>query len=364
MPSPRVIISGGGTGGHVFPAIAIADALKKLEPDAVIHFVGALGRMEMERVPQAGYTIDGLWISGLQRKLTMKNLSFPFKVVSSLIKARRIISKFDPDVAVGVGGYASGPLLRVANARQIPTVIQEQNSYPGITNRLLGGSARRICVAYPGMDRWFPSERIVFTGNAVREAVTQISSTTGEAARLFNLDADKPTVLVVGGSLGALTINQTIHQHLEDFTQMGYQLIWQTGKNYAPQVNTNDLPEGIRSMPFIERMDLAYAMADLIVSRAGAMSVSEICLIGKASILVPSPNVAEDHQTKNALSLVEAGASVLVSDAEARDALSKQIRQLMDDEAKRQNLAANTAKLAKPNAAENIAREVLNLISN
>ncbi len=365
MPSPRIVISGGGTGGHIFPAIAIADTIKEIHPDAEILFVGAKGRMEMERVPKAGYKIEGLWISGIQRKLSLKNLSFPFKLISSMMKAKGIVKKFKPDVAVGVGGYASGPLLKVASMRGVPSVIQEQNSFPGITNRWLAGNVDRICVSYSGLERWFPADKIVMTGNPVRKHVVELEGKREEAAAHFGLDPNKPTLLVVGGSLGARTINQSIQAGLAYFKDSGVQLIWQSGKAYADEAAEAVKAlnaDNVKTSPFIDRMDLAYALASVVVSRAGAMSVSELCLTGKPSILVPSPNVAEDHQTKNAQALVKENAAVLVRDSEAREKLYEAIRSLMDNEAKRNELSENVKKLAHPDASKKIATEILNLI--
>jgi UDP-N-acetylglucosamine--N-acetylmuramyl-(pentapeptide) pyrophosphoryl-undecaprenol N-acetylglucosamine transferase len=365
MPSPKIIISGGGTGGHIFPAIAIAEAIKKAEPEAEFLFVGAKGRMEMERVPAAGYDIEGLWISGIQRSLTLKNLSFPFKLISSLLNARKIVKKFKPDLAVGVGGYASGPLLKVATSMKIPSLIQEQNSYPGITNKLLAKSVDKICVAYEGLERWFPKEKIVMTGNPVREAVVDLEGKRKAAAEFFNLNPDIPTLVVVGGSLGARTINQSIEAGLNQLEDKGYQLIWQTGKLYAEQAKTalqNLNSKRVVTLPFIDRMDYAYAMADVLVSRAGAMSVSEICLVAKPSILVPSPNVAEDHQTKNAKALADKNAAILISDAEAAKDLVAEAVKLLGSEQKRSELSTNARKMAFADASEKIALEALKLI--
>lgn len=364
MPLPRVIISGGGTGGHIFPAIAIANELKKKVEGIEILFVGAVGRMEMEKVPQAGYKIEGLWISGFQRKLSLKNLTFPLKVVSSLIKAQSIVSKFKPDVVVGVGGYASGPLLQIATGRKIPSLIQEQNSFPGVTNRLLAKKVNSICVAYSGMERWFPKDKIIITGNPVRQEVVNLQGKHPRGLEYFGLQADKPVVLVVGGSLGARTINQSIKKILPMFAENNIQLIWQTGKLFAEEaaqaVKEINNP-GIKTMEFIKRMDLAYALADLVVSRAGAMSVSELCMVGKAVILIPSPNVAEDHQTKNAMALVNNAAAVLVTDGEAKEKLEGKVLELINDKAKREQLSNNILKLAYNNSAETIAGEVLKL---
>jgi len=365
MPSPKIIISGGGTGGHVFPAIAIADAIRAVHPDAELLFVGALGRLEMERVPKAGYPIEGLWISGFQRRLTMQNLMFPLKLISSMRKAGKIVKTFKPDAAVGVGGYASGPLLRVASSRKIPTLIQEQNSFPGITNRLLAKKVSRICVAYPGMDRWFPKEKIILTGNPVRKQVTELAGKKPEAAAFFGLEASKTTLLIIGGSLGARTINETIAANLDLFSKNGYQLIWQTGSGFAAQAKAvvDALNyEGVRTYAFIDKMDFAYAMADAVVSRAGAMSVSELCLTAKPCILIPSPNVAEDHQTKNAQALVDGEGALMVRDADAHTMLRQEIESIMSDSGLRAKLASNITKLAFANSAERIAAEVMKLI--
>lgn len=364
MQSLKVIISVGGTGGHIFPAIAIADAVKRKVPDAEILFVGAKGKMEMDRVPQAGYKIEGLWISGIQRNLTVKNLAFPLKLISSMAKARSIVRMFKPDVAVGVGGYASGPLLRVASTKKIPSLIQEQNSFPGITNRLLAAKVNKVCVAYEGMDRWFSKDKIIMTGNPVREQVVNLEGKRPEACTFFGLKSDKPTLLVVGGSLGARTINQSIQKNLQLFKDAGYQLIWQTGKLYGETayeaVKQLDY-DGIKTFKFIDRMDLAYAIADVVVSRAGAMSVSEICLAKKPAILIPSPNVAEDHQTKNARALVDKGAAILVADKDAENVLGDEIKNLLNNKEKQASLSENAGKMALRNAAEKIADEVIKL---
>ncbi len=365
MPSPKIIISGGGTGGHVFPAIAIADAIRAVHPDAELLFVGALGRLEMERVPKAGYPIEGLWISGFQRRLTWQNMMFPLKLVSSMRKAGKIVKKFKPDAAVGVGGYASGPLLRVAAARKIPTLIQEQNSFPGITNRLLAKKVSRICVAYPGMERWFPKDKITITGNPVRKQVTELTGKKSEAAAFFGLDESKTTMLIIGGSLGARTINESIAANIDLFEKHDYQLIWQTGTGFAAQAEAIvDAMgyNGVRTYAFIDKMDFAYAMADVVVSRAGAMSVSELCLAAKPCILIPSPNVAEDHQTKNAKALVDGEGAIMVRDADAQALLRHEIETIMGDAGLRAKLASNITKLAFANAAERIAAEVLKLI--
>lgn len=359
----KFIVSGGGTGGHIFPAIAIANALKARVPDAEFLFVGAEGRMEMEKVPAAGYKIEGLWISGLQRKLTLANLSFPFKVISSLMKAKKILRNFKPDAVIGTGGYASGPMLRVASNAGIVTVVQEQNSYPGITNKILAGKVNRICVAYNNMDRFFPKEKIVFTGNPVRQDIMNLQGKRARAMEFFGLSETHRTLLIIGGSLGARTINHSIAAGLRSIVDAGYQVIWQTGKTFLP--DAKKAAEGLNNVfvsDFITKMDLAYAAADLVVSRAGASSVSELCLTGKASILVPSPNVAEDHQTKNAMALVDVNAAVLVKDVEAADKLIKTVLEVFNDTDRVQQLQINISKLATPNAAELIAGEILQLV--
>ncbi|TAL60181.1 MAG: undecaprenyldiphospho-muramoylpentapeptide beta-N-acetylglucosaminyltransferase [Bacteroidetes bacterium] len=360
----RVIISGGGTGGHIFPAIAIANALREIDRSTEILFVGALGRMEMERVPAAGYKIEGLWISGLQRRLTFDNLLFPFKVILSMMKAKKIIKNFLPDAAVGTGGYASGPLLRVASGMGIPSLIQEQNSYPGITNKLLAEKVNRICVAYSGMDKYFPKDKILITGNPVRQDILSLEGKKDEAMKFFSLNPDKKILLVIGGSLGARTINESILASMELLKQNHIQIIWQTGKGYidtAEKVFTKD--QGwVRA--FITHMDLAYAAADIVVSRAGAISLSELAIVKKPCILVPSPNVAEDHQTKNATALVKNEAVLFVKDNESREKLGTQIIALMNDGQLQKKLSDNIGKLAFPNAAETIAREVIHLMKN
>jgi UDP-N-acetylglucosamine--N-acetylmuramyl-(pentapeptide) pyrophosphoryl-undecaprenol N-acetylglucosamine transferase len=365
--TPKIIISGGGTGGHVFPAIAIANAIKELRPDADILFVGANGKMEMERVPLAGYKIKGLDVVGLQRKLTLANLAFPFKLYKSLQAAKAIVKEFQPDVAVGVGGYASGPTLRMAEKLGVPSLLQEQNSYPGLTNKLLAKRAATICVAYENMDRFFPANKIVHTGNPVRKEVVQIEGKKEEALSFFGLSPDKPVLLVIGGSLGARTINESIKACLSQLQQEGVQVIWQTGRYYFEEIQAyikDKNNEGLWVNAFINRMDLAYAAADMIVSRAGAMSISEICLVGKPTIFVPSPNVAEDHQTKNAMSLVDKEAAMLVKDIDAVQKLGSGIVSLIKDKDKRDSLSAAVKLLGKPNADESIAKEVLKLIKN
>lgn len=359
----KVIISGGGTGGHIFPAIAIADAISELVPDSEILFIGAEGRMEMEKVPNAGYKIEGLWISGLQRSLTLKNLSFPFKLIHSLRKAKRIIKEFNPDVAVGVGGYASGPTIRMASKLGIPTILQEQNSYPGITNKMLASKANFICVAYPDMEKYFPKEKLIITGNPVRKEIYQNSVDKKSALNYFKLDDSKPLILVVGGSLGALTLNESVANGLQSLEDNGVQVIWQTGKSYeatAQNLIQSANIKGIISTAFITRMDLAYDAADLVISRSGALAISELCLKAKPCILVPSPNVAEDHQTRNAMSLVTRNAAVIVSDAEARTQLINKAIKLAKDKNLQEQLSENIYKLAYKNSAKEIAQIIIN----
>lgn len=370
----RVIISGGGTGGHIFPAIAIANALKEKVADIEILFIGAKGRMEMEKVPAAGYRIEGLTISGFQRRFTLKNLSFPFKLLGSLMKARAIISKFKPDLVIGVGGYASGPTLRIATSRGIPSLIQEQNSFPGVTNRLLGNRVQKICVAYAGMEKYFPKDNMVLTGNPIRRDVVAIQGKEEEARRYFGLAPDKKTLLVIGGSLGAGTINQAILRFAQ--THPDIQILWQTGRYYFEQIQaaltdagsnieqpTSNIPHLI-VLPFIDRMDLAYASADLIVSRAGAIAISELCVVGKPIILVPSPNVAEDHQTKNACALVDKKAALMVRDNMAIETLGKTILDLFSNQRLQTELSTNIKPLGIRNAAETIAEVALSLIKS
>lgn len=365
MKPLKIIISGGGTGGHIFPAIAIANALKVLRPNTEFLFVGAEGRMEMEKVPAAGYKIVGLWISGLQRKLTVSNLMFPFKVISSLMKARKIIKDFNPDIAIGTGGYASGPTLQVAAGRGIPTLIQEQNSYPGITNKILSKKVNRICVAYNGMEKYFPKEKIILTGNPVRQDILEIEGKREKAMQHFGLASGKKTILVIGGSLGARTINESIVNCIDTFQKNNIQLLWQTGKSFYPQAQQSVLAfseMGIKAFDFISTMDLAYAAADMVISRAGASSVSELCLVQKPCILIPSPNVAEDHQTKNAMALVNSNAAILIKDSEAKDKLCSTAIELINNESQCKMLGDNIAKLAFKESAAVIANEILKLV--
>ncbi len=361
----RIIVSGGGTGGHIYPAVAIANQIKAISPDSEILFVGAKGRMEMTRVPEAGYKIVGLWISGLQRRLTLDNLSFPLKVLSSVRASHKIIKEFKPDAVVGVGGYASGPLLYAATAQGIPALIQEQNSYAGITNKLLAKRVGKVCVAYDNMEKFFPADKLVVTGNPVRQDLLDVSEKRREALLHFGLTSEKKTILVIGGSLGARTINQSIAAGLEQIAGAGYQLIWQTGKGFfseAQDLEKTYTDKGVRAFDFIKRMDLAYAAADVVVSRAGALSISELCLAAKPCILVPSPNVAEDHQTKNAMALVKQDAAILVRDADAVQQLVPAALALLQNEAQQQSLATNIKKMARPNAAAEIVNELVKLI--
>ena len=360
----KVIISGGGTGGHIFPAIAIANALKKIDEKTEILFVGAEGRMEMEKIPAAGYKIEGLWISGLQRRWTIDNLFFPFKVISSIMKSKKIIRSFGPDVAVGTGGFASGPLLRVATSANIPTLIQEQNSFPGITNKLLGGRVNKICVAYETMEKYFPKEKIIVTGNPVRQDILSLEGKRVEAMKFFGLNPEKKTLLVVGGSLGARTINESIAGCLELLTKNNIQIVWQTGKGYIETAEKIFNKSNGWVGAFITRMDLAYSCADIVVSRAGAIALSELAIVNKPCILVPSPNVAEDHQAKNAMALTKHEAAILVKDIEAREKLGAEIISLMNDSKKQNNLSENISRLAFPNAAEVIAKEVIKLVQD
>ncbi|GHV72238.1 UDP-N-acetylglucosamine--N-acetylmuramyl-(pentapeptide) pyrophosphoryl-undecaprenol N-acetylglucosamine transferase [Bacteroidia bacterium] len=358
----KIIISGGGTGGHIFPAIAIANAIRLLNPQAEIQFVGAKGRMEMDKVPEAGYPIIGLDVVGFQRRLTVKNLSFPFKLWKSLRQAKQILKTFRPDVVVGVGGYASGPILRKASKMNIPCLIQEQNSFPGVTNKILAPKMQTICVAYDAMERFFPADKIVFTGNPIRQDISNLSDKRSEALSYFNVEDHKTTLLVMGGSLGARIINESLLQMIKELDNAGIQTIWQTGKNWdANATQSLALSPSIRIMPFIARMDLAYSIADVIVSRAGALSISELCVVGKPCILVPSPNVSEDHQTKNAMALVQKNAALMVADKDAKTMLSPTLYQLLQDKAQQQTLMTNILTLAKTNAAETIASIVLKI---
>lgn len=362
----KFILSGGGTGGHIYPAIAIANELKTRFPDAEFLFVGAKDKMEMQKVPQAGYKIIGLWIAGLQRRLTFQNTLFPIKLLSSLLKARTIIQDFKPDVVIGTGGFASGPLLQVASFAGIPTVIQEQNSYPGITNKLLGKKASKICVAYENLERFFPKYKMVLTGNPVRQDLIDVRNRKKEAIAYFNLDADKKTLLVLGGSLGARRINQLIVKELVNFAAHNVQVIWQCGKFYYDEYkhfgeNEN---ENVQVVSFIDRMDLVYAAADFVISRAGASSVSELCIVGKPVIFIPSPNVAEDHQTKNAQAVADKKGAILIKESELDTQFNTIFNALLSDEKMQSDLSENITKLAKVNATKEIVDEVVKLIQS
>jgi UDP-N-acetylglucosamine--N-acetylmuramyl-(pentapeptide) pyrophosphoryl-undecaprenol N-acetylglucosamine transferase len=357
----KFIISGGGTGGHIYPAIAIANELKRRYGQAEFLFVGAKDRMEMEKVPQAGYPIEGLWISGLQRNLTIKNLMFPFKLASSILRSRAIIRKFKPDAAIGTGGYASAPLLRVASMKKVPCLIQEQNSYAGITNKWLKNKVQKICVAYEGMEKFFPSEKIVLTGNPVRQDLLDISGKRKEACKFFALDTDKKTLLVLGGSLGARKINTLMESSLNYFRAMGINVIWQCGTYYENEYKPK-AGGSIQVHAFLNRMDLAYATADVIISRAGALSVSELCLVGKPVIFIPSPNVAEDHQTKNAQAISEKEAAILLKESDAEMRFQKVFSNLIDSESEQHKLSENIRKLARPNATSEIVDEIEKLL--
>jgi UDP-N-acetylglucosamine--N-acetylmuramyl-(pentapeptide) pyrophosphoryl-undecaprenol N-acetylglucosamine transferase len=360
----KILVTGGGTGGHVFPAIAIADAIKKMRPDTEFLFVGAHGKMEMERVPKAGYTIEGLNIAGFQRSLSLKNLSFPIKLLRSLWKARDIVKKFKPDVVIGTGGYASGPVMRAAQRAGIPTLIQEQNSYAGVTNKILGKKAARVCVAYDHMEQFFPAEKIVFTGNPVRSDILHLEGKHEEGLRYYGLNLEKKTIVVIGGSLGARTLNNAMRDNVELLEKLNnVQVIWQCGKFYEYEytaMETAKLPN-VQCLAFIDRMDLLYAAADVLISRAGALSISELCLVGKPVILVPSPNVAEDHQTKNALALVEKGAARLVRDGDAGEKMLQDALLILESEALAFSLSESIRQMGRPNAAEAIAREAIKL---
>ena len=361
MGNYKFILSGGGTGGHIYPAIAIADELKRRHPDAEFLFVGAEDRMEMEKVPQAGYEIKGLWITGLQRKLTFKNLLFPFKLISSLSKAAKIIKTFRPDAVIGTGGFASGPTLRVASGKGIPCVLQEQNSYAGITNKLLKGKVAKICVAYDNMDAFFPKDKLVKTGNPVRGDLVENFKDKSEALHHFGLNSNKSTLLILGGSLGARRINRLIAEHLEFFKKLDIQLIWQCGKLYIDDYKKHE-SETVKVLDFVNRMDYAYGAADTIISRAGAGSVSELCIVGKPVIFIPSPNVAEDHQTKNAQALVGENAALMIRESSLEVQFEAVFSELHNNKWKQKELGANIKKLALPNATSDIVDEVLKLI--
>jgi UDP-N-acetylglucosamine--N-acetylmuramyl-(pentapeptide) pyrophosphoryl-undecaprenol N-acetylglucosamine transferase len=362
----RVIISGGGTGGHIFPAIAIANELIKRNPTTAILFIGAIGKMEMDKVPLAGYSIEGLNIVGFRRSFSLANLLLPFKLLASLWKARQLIKSFQPELVIGVGGYASGPTLKVAGWQNIPTIIQEQNSFPGKTNLLLAKKAALICTAYSNMDAFFPQEKIALTGNPVRSETVDLFNKREEGLKFYGLDSKKKTILVIGGSLGARTLNDAVCNSLSELkNRSDIQLLWQCGQLYF-QALTNDLslPVNVKMLQFIERMDLAYAAADIIVSRAGAISISELCIVGKPTILIPSPNVSEDHQTKNAMVLVKSSAALIVKDNEAKSLLFKKIFETLKKEELLKDLSEKITLLGKPNAVVQIVDACQNVLAN
>ena len=363
MKKPRFIISGGGTGGHIYPAVAIANELKSRFPEAEFLFVGAKDKMEMQKVPQAGYAIKGLWISGIQRKLTLDNAMFPFKLLSSMWNSFRIIKSFKPDVVIGTGGFASGAVLKVASMLNIPTVIQEQNSYPGITNKLLAKKANKICVAYENLERFFPKDKMILTGNPVRQDLINEASKS-EAIAYFKLDANKKTLLVLGGSLGARRINQLIEKELDFLLSQNIQIIWQCGKLYLNDYSKYNEKENVQVVAFIDRMDLVYAAADVVISRSGASSVSELCIVGKPTIFIPSPNVAEDHQTKNAKAISDKNGAILIRESELEAQFETVFSDLISNESKQAELSQNIKKLAKPNATKDIVEEIVKLIKN
>ncbi|WP_372801251.1 undecaprenyldiphospho-muramoylpentapeptide beta-N-acetylglucosaminyltransferase [Lutibacter sp.] len=359
--SVNIILSGGGTGGHIYPAVSIANELRNTYPEANFLFVGAKDRMEMEKVPQAGYEIKGLWISGIQRSLSLKNLMFPFKLLSSLWNAYKIIKKFKPSIVIGTGGFASGPTLYVANLIGVKTLIQEQNSYPGITNKLLSKKVDKICVAYDGLNRFFNTDKIIKTGNPVRQDLLNIDEKRTEAINYFKLNTKKKTLVVLGGSLGARAVNNLIEKHVNWLVANNVQVIWQTGKLYYDEFKKYDDLEGVQVHAFLNKMDLTYAAADILISRAGAGSISELCIVGKPVIFIPSPNVAEDHQTKNALAVVDKNAALLLKESEA-DFFETMFKELLNDTDLQQKLGQNIKKLALPNATKDIVKEIEKLI--
>ena len=365
MQKLKIIVSGGGTGGHIFPAISIANELKERLPETEFLFVGALGKMEMERVPAAGYPIIGLPVIGFPRKLSLKIFDFFLKLLKSMLLARKIIVDFQPDVAIGVGGFASGPILKAAVRKGIPAVLQEQNSYAGVTNKLLSSKVKKICVAYPNMEKYFPKEKIVLTGNPIRKNLIDAVVNKGEAYDFFKLNEEKPVVLIIGGSLGARTLNESVMANLELIRESGVQIIWQTGSYYYSEMIERlgpNCPANLYPMEFVSRMDLAYAVADVVISRAGAGTISELCLLAKPCILVPSPNVAEDHQTKNAMALVENQAALLIKDTESKNELLKETFKLLRDIPRLKSLSENIVKLSRPNAAKDIADVILEVV--
>jgi len=365
MEKLKVIVSGGGTGGHIFPAVSIANELRDRLPEVDILFVGALGKMEMERVPAAGYRIVGLPVMGFPRKPSLKMVTFFVKLFQSMRLANKIIVDFKPDVAIGVGGFASGPVLKAAVRKGVPAVLQEQNSYAGVTNKLLASKVKKICVAYPNMDRYFPADKIVVTGNPVRKNLIEAVVNKTEAFAYFKLNAEKPVALIVGGSLGARTLNESVMANLELIRQSDAQIIWQTGSFYFTEMLGrlgNDCPANLQPMEFVSRMDLAYAVADVVISRAGAGTISELCLLAKPCILVPSPNVAEDHQAKNAMALVENQAALLIKDVDSKEQLLKETFSLLNDNQRLKSLSENIRKLGRPNAARDIVDVILEVV--
>ena len=361
--SIKILLSGGGTGGHIYPAIAIANQLKQMYPNAKFLFVGAKDRMEMQKVPQAGFDIKGLWISGFQRRLTFKNLMFPLKLIYSLIKAKSIIKKFKPNVVIGTGGFASGPILQMAVRKGIKTLIQEQNSFPGVTNKLLAKQVNKICVAYDGLEKYFPQNKIIKTGNPVRQDILKIAAKRKEALKYFKLKANKTTLLVLGGSLGAKAINQLIEKHIKWFNELDIQVIWQTGKFYDMPKNLLNNHNNVQAHTYINKMDLAYAAADIIISRAGAGTISELCIVGKPVIFIPSPNLAEDHQTKNAKFLADKQAAILLKESDINQ-FDNIFKALLLSKTDRQKYGKNMKQLALPNATKQIVNTIKLLIAS
>lgn len=362
MKQPKFIISGGGTGGHIYPALAIANELKSQFPSAEFLFVGAKDKMEMQKVPQAGYKIKGLWIAGLQRKLTLQNVLFPLKLVFSLVYSVFIILKFKPNIVIGTGGFASGAILKVANWFGIPTLVQEQNSFPGITNKLLAKKAAKICVAYDHLERFFPQEKLVLTGNPVRQDLLKIGEDRNKAVGYFNLDVSKKTLLVLGGSLGARKINQLIEKELDFITNQGFQVIWQCGKLYLNDYEKYNQKDNVQVFAFIDKMNWVYDVADVIISRAGASSVSELCLVGKPTIFIPSPNVAEDHQTKNAKAIVDKNGAIMLKESELDVKFEAVFSHLINSQETISALSRNIKKMAMPNATKQIVEEIKKIL--
>ena len=362
MKSYKVILSGGGTGGHIYPAIAIANELKFRYPMTEFLFVGASDKMEMQKVPEAGYCIVGLWISGFQRRVTFKNLLFPFKLLFSLLKSVQIINTFKPDVVIGTGGFASGPILQVASMRGVPTLIQEQNSFPGITNKLLSKKVDKVCVAYEGLERFFPKNKLVLSGNPVRQDLLDLEQKRAEAIEFFNLESEKKILLVLGGSLGARRINQLIESKLDYFKALGIQVIWQCGKLYSDDYNQYNSSDLVQVHAFINRMDLAYASADFVISRAGASSVSELCMVGKPVIFIPSPNVSEDHQTKNAIAITKNNAALMIAEKNLESSFESEFSIVLNSKSQQELLSENIKKLALREATKTIVDEIEKLL--